>query len=484
MNMFRKAIVVASAWLLSLAAGNALAQNVKYFTLTEVSITGNTVSAKFANVDNGNSTFNAISLKAIGAGATATFSSVGVTAGGVAVGAGSVFLQDSNTKLIVTDLAPVKKGKFIVITAKINVSVGDGQCAPSIAWAGGAWTGSVSSPSQPFQQQNANSSTSVGAACTLSIDKPTSIARNDAGTASEEFAALVTLKDSNSNAVTGVSFSLSGSGACSFATNPTGTTGTLLEHLVATLTTSSTCTLAGTVTYQGVNISASKSIPVYNGVLPCDTSGFDALKLFTDGPASDGFFNESTGGATKVGDAGLLFGVRGLGNAKPEGTDLCPALLNYTVTNNINGSGETPDIGGNYVPKGFYSFVFDASSVPAPVVAILSSYKPEWSDPDTGLPTRKTLICSPSTGSCPTGGPTFDTNGDPIAPWYVMPSCKNTIVERDSIPGTIGGCVAKEEWWPVMSGCPTTTDTGTNLRCLQISTIVILGKDPVFGRGN
>ena len=79
--------------------------------------------------------------------------------------------------------------------------------------------------------------------------------------------------------------------------------------------------------------------------------------------------------------------------------------------------------------------------------------------------------------------PPFDGSGNVQAPWAILPSCLSTKVELASIPGTLGGCVAKEQWWPIASSnCPATTLTGPNLRCLQITSTVIMGTDPVFGR--
>jgi hypothetical protein len=135
--------------------GAAGAQNVKSFDLLNVSLTGSTVSAEFKNLDNGNSTFNAARSRRPRRGHGDLFERR-VKADGVTVSASNVFLQDSNTKLVVTSLSPVKKSKSVVITATVNVAIGAGQCAPSIEWQGSAWTGSVSSPSQVFSQANAN----------------------------------------------------------------------------------------------------------------------------------------------------------------------------------------------------------------------------------------------------------------------------------------------------------------------------------------
>lgn len=109
MNSMRKVIGLLAAIAFAAFAVPATAQNVKYFKLTELEITGsNLLSAKFTNVDNGNSTFNAISLKSSGA---VTFTGAGVTIDDVAVTASNIALADGGTKLIVTSLSPVKKGR-------------------------------------------------------------------------------------------------------------------------------------------------------------------------------------------------------------------------------------------------------------------------------------------------------------------------------------------------------------------------------------
>jgi hypothetical protein len=101
---------------------------------------------------------------------------------------------------------------------------------------------------------------------------------------------------------------------------------------------------------------------------------FDARDL----PASSstaGYFDASQGGADEERGSGAGHRRPREWALKGEETPTCPILLNYTVVNNILGTSPTTDPFGNNVPVGFYSFTFDASSVPSPVVAIMSSYK-------------------------------------------------------------------------------------------------------------
>jgi hypothetical protein len=100
------------SWLAALIAlvfattmGAASAQNVKSFDLLNVSLTGSTVSAEFKNSTTATRRSTPLA-QGDRDGGTVTFSNVGVKADGVTVSASNVFLQDSNTKLVVTSLSP------------------------------------------------------------------------------------------------------------------------------------------------------------------------------------------------------------------------------------------------------------------------------------------------------------------------------------------------------------------------------------------
>lgn len=469
MNSMRKVIGLLAAIAFAAFAVPATAQNVKYFKLTELEITGsNLLSAKFTNVDNGNSTFNAISLKSSGA---VTFTGAGVTIDDVAVTASNIALADGGTKLIVTSLSPVKKGRGVVLKAAVSVPANG-----CLTWHGSAWTGSVSSPSQLFTQQNADPLLSIGTGCKLSITGVTSLVRGTTPTSSMPFSLTVSVTDGGGVPVPGVAvpFTLGGSSGCSLTSS--GTTGTSLTGLVATLDAGTkTCTLTANTT--SPSLTGSKTLAVYDGQLDCTDGGADAL---ADVPAvvdSDGEFH----GTIASGLTGYITGLRGLGDGKDENGDSDGActLLNYTLTNNITGA-SSPDPNGNVVPAGFYGFSFDPS-VPNPVVAIQSTYAPEWGAGDTGLPTRKTMVCTevPCTTS-----PPVDIN-DPLytGPWKVVPACLDTLIAYGSIPpGAPGACLASEGWVLKPGACTGTPPSGTYQRCLQVTTVTIIGTDPVFGR--
>jgi hypothetical protein len=126
------------------------------------------------------------------------------------------------------------------------------------------------------------------------------------------------------------------------------------------------------------------------------------------------------------------------------------------------------------VPAGFYSFSFDPSA-PNPVVGILSTYAPEWANNGTGLPARQTKVCS------------FPCPGSPDAypgAWTIVPACGGTAIAFASIPsGAPGACLASEGWVPKPGSCSLADMPATGYQiCLQVTSIVIFGIDPVFGR--
>ena len=243
---------------------------------------------------------------------------------------------------------------------------------------------------------------------------------------------------------------------------------------------------------------ATAQLTVFDGELECASSAFDALNL----PAStdaDGEFHVHTGGATAPGDIGFLAGIRGFGDPDK---DPCTVDINYKATNNINGGGSVTDPVGNVVQTGFYSFSWDVNQVEKPVVAIIATLKSEWGDATTGLPTRKTVICT--VAPC-TSDPFTDAAKTVVntPDWKVAVACLDTLVTHDSIPPGEVGCLAKESWEavPALIGtvanseyCPAATkptkpstwpsDIVWTARCLKPTSIMIMGKDPVFGRGN
>ena len=209
----------------------------------------------------------------------------------------------------------------------------------------------------------------------------------------------------------------------------------------------------------------------------------DALNLLTTVPSGAGSFNESVPVTTPLGDAAYIAGVRGFGDDKSGGC----TLINYAVYNNIpvaNTASQTDPL-GNVVPPGFYSITWDTSQAPNPVVAVASTFRSEWGDAATGLPTRQTKVCT-----------VFPCPGDPTAfpaAWKLAPACLSSLVVHASVPAGEAACLVAETWAVVAVGdpeyCigtppspPPSPPPGWQPRCLQATTITIIGKDPVFGR--
>ena len=583
MNIIRRLPGFFAAIALVALAVPATAQNVKWFTVgapASVAVTATTLNVTFKNVDNGNSSFNSLGIKGIVSGG-ATVSITGATAspGGpgtpVVTGDGYFYL---------TGLSPVKKGQTITVTLTVTLTA-NGCSNGKVAWHGRAFTGSPSSPSTEFQQQNADPETVVNAGCSYSITGttpssmprgttkalaakvanaasssvtitsvtltppaggaittptntyPTSIAAGtNADLAITATASCDTAKTAGSwtSAVAGFSHtgepSTSLTGACALvATAPksivpgvpftvalkatdgeggtiagftgsvtlvsTGTGCTIVgtpsvnaDGGLASITvsldvdaTKTTCTLKGTASIDGKTFdTAPISLIVFDGTLACASDIPDALSLPTTGTGS---FDESAGGATSPGMTGFVAGVRGRGDKDPCGVD-----INYAVYNNIptaSGGSNMTDPLGNTVPPGFYSFTWDVNQVEKPIIAVIATYKPEWGDAATGLPTHKTLICTmgpPCTSAPYTVSGAINTAGG----WKAAPACLSTLVTHTSLPTGEIGCVASERWDVVAAseceGSPPTGAVPPEGRCLKPTSIMIMGKDPVFGR--
>ncbi len=566
------------ALVLAAVTASAAAQNVKKFDLgapASASTTTMTVQVTFKNLENGNSSFNSIGIKGTTAGG------VGLTInGGTASPGGPGTPSTSGGYFFLTGLAPVKKGDTLTVT--LNVTISGSTCASgNITWHGRAFTGSPSSPSTEFAQNNADPVTTIAASCTYSISgsTPTSIVK---GT-SQSLAVTVSNAASSTATITSVSltppagitttgstyavsiapgssavinvaatgscgagvggswtsaiagFTRSGgepsttvAGNCSLSisaptsavagtafdvsitakngngatlagftgnvtlvagcpmtgTNPVAAVGGVAGFNVALNPAADvgTCSLKATATIDGSPFETSPvlAMKVFDGVLACNNAvpALDALSL----PMPAGTAGAFPDTAPAPG-AGYVVGMRGSGNDK---TDVTCTNINYAIFNNV----ATPDSGssltdpaGNTVPPGYFSFTWDQSQALNPVVAILTTYRSEWGDAVTGLPTRQTKVCAKSPPDvCSTA-----------ADYQVVPACEASKIERASIPMGQSACLASEGWRVVPVGdaqyCaeaapspPASPPPGWAPRCVQMTSIVIFGKDPVFGR--
>ncbi|MCL4761256.1 MAG: hypothetical protein KJ018_05630 [Burkholderiales bacterium] len=172
---FTRLVYTMALGLLAIAAPVA-AQNVKYFSLAApatATTATTTIVLDYTNVANGNSTFNSVAVEWTTTGSVSLAVSGATAAPG---GPGNFHVLAAN-KIALTDLAPTKRGDTLRVT--LAVTIAGGSCsAGSIQWKGSAWTGSVSSPSTQFQQQNANPVTTIAAKCEYSVAiAPASLAR-------------------------------------------------------------------------------------------------------------------------------------------------------------------------------------------------------------------------------------------------------------------------------------------------------------------
>jgi hypothetical protein len=373
------------------------------------------------------------------------------------------------------------------------------------AGVGGAWTSSVTG----FELSGGEKSTAVKGNCTLAfVAPPKSIVPG------EEFPVTIKLYNDDSGSTittfTGkVTVVVDGSG-CSVVGDPGLDAVDGIAALSVTLNadaTATTCSIKAKTTIGTTDFYSSKlTLTVFDGTLSCATDIPDALELPTTGTGS---FDESTGGATAPGMTGFVAGVRGRGGKDPCGVD-----INYAVYNNI----PTPDSGpnmtdplGNSVPPGFYSFTWDVNQVEKPIIAVIATYQPEWGDAATGLPTHKTLICTvmPTLTvsgwvGCTSAPYTLTGGINTAGGWKAAPACLSTLVTHASLPAGEIGCVAAERWDVVPALIPDPNDTNvlpamianpnfcegspplgavpSGGRCLKPTAIMIMGKDPVFGR--
>lgn len=215
--------------------------------------------------------------------------------------------------------------------------------------------------------------------------------------------------------------------------------------------------------------------PCWTGILSCteinDTP--NALTALAEYPIGEGSrFTASVDGALADSQTGFFEGVRGFGNDKLG--EVCTDI-NYAYLNNVLGAAAASDPLGNLVPQNGVSFVWDRNIAPNPIITYTVTWKSEWGDADTGLPTRQTQYCDVTYPALCTAASTFKP----------VKACLGTAVVHSSIPPNEPGCVVRETWTVIPSGDPYYCDgTGpTPLAvCLQVTSIFLDGKDPVFIR--
>jgi hypothetical protein len=216
----------------------------------------------------------------------------------------------------------------------------------------------------------------------------------------------------------------------------------------------------GTCTF---NATADKGYPAATAV-----TGF---KVFAVGSLSCGDPTNPTAANTIIGsasptltinDPGFAEGVRGQ-NIDKAGLPSC-VPVNWTFTNNVLGTGTTPDAKGNPVPANGVSFVWDQAAQPNAAYSYTVTWQPEWFGLASAV-NRKTQFCADAApNAC-----NIIVNAQACLSPALLPS---------SIPGTDPACVSAEVWAVVGSGlCTGAPGAGQNA-CVIFTTTITDIKDP------
>ena len=488
MNIMRKAMsfvmamAVAAFALPGMAAGPA-----KQFSInvTKGAVVAPGISEFWLEIrnetPNGNSTINSMKVTLPGS-LTIKNSPPTYLAASTSPASGQVAAPEGAAEIAISNMYPLKPQQ--TLTLKFWANTNTAATCTGLHWSAQAWTGSSFNgdtftqltPAQVLAATNPPrtivSSTAIATDAALKFGSITSVVVGEAFSVTvnqTSACASITLPP--------VSVTLSGTpdftrgtettsgGSHTFTDNAFGSTGP------ATLTASATG-----------YASAVMELTVFDGTLGCVSTPFNAIKLLNP---TDPTFNSGNSfdqfAAAAEGLSGYLFGARGPTDSK---SDSGCTLINYSVTNRINTTSSQDPV-GNTVPAGYYSFTFDSGDPDdpkSPVVGIVATFRPEWGDPATGLPAHKTLICNVELPTLCTTDP-YDEDGEVQSPWKPAVACLSTSVQRSSIPPGEIGCVAFEQWEVVApsGNCPG-TPPGVPV-CLKPTAIMIMGKDPVFGRG-
>jgi hypothetical protein len=338
--------------------------------------------------------------------------------------------------------------------------------APCNAGAAAAWTVTAISPTGFSTTPSSNTSllTPTGA-CDLKFTQfPSSFA---SGTASEIKVAFVDGAGNPIGGVPGTVSTIVASGSCTIDPNPT--TADLSAGGVATLSikltgTPGACTLKVSM---GSYEKTSSSFTLYSGILGC-TSNPNPPYPPVPGP---GYFAQLPTGVTSITDVGFAAGYR-VPNDKNEG---CPIDVNYTLTNNIVGSGSTTDGVGNTIATNWVSFLWDQVMQQNAVFTYTLTFQPEYADETTGLPKARSKFCVLNT--------TGTTDCTDTSKWQALRACLAPTLSSSSIPGTDPACIAREEWETVaVSQCPAWLGTGDAPACIRVTQRFIDARDPPIGR--
>lgn len=200
-----------------------------------------------------------------------------------------------------------------------------------------------------------------------------------------------------------------------------------------------------------------------------------------------GYFATLPAGVTSVTQPGFAAGYRLNDDKHPE---LC-ALVDYSFTNNITGTGTTTDPNGNTLPPNTAGLVWNQGAAIGQnaVFVYMLTYQPEYvataaeaaADPSltAGLPKKKTKFCILSSS-----GPTDCSD---VANQAILQACIGTAFGSTSIPGSDPACIMQETWTTVpesdCAGLPNPNAPNPPPACVRATDLLNDARDPPIVRG-
>jgi hypothetical protein len=155
-------------------------------------------------------------------------------------------------------------------------------------------------------------------------------------------------------------------------------------------------------------------------------------------------------------------------------------LLNYTLVNNVPGSGpDTTTQPGKTVPENAFALFYDDAAQPNATFRTLQTYRDEWTGAN-GLLVKRTKVCVDA--ACTIQVPLkacLDTILDPVSmPFFDAPQDTTKLMPA---------CEVSEVWSTVPVGLCTAPSFGEprpgNAGCVRVTSELIFVGDPVIPRG-
>lgn len=370
-------------------------------------------------------------------------------------------VQNGNA-IEVTYMSPVGKNDSFWIDFNVTTPTTCGAGEWNINVAGDVWSGSQLSGST-FERQGAAPTTSATGTLSLAFDTssfPPSFVEDS------QFTVRVNQQSSCSGTtLPSVTVTLTGTGASFTGSTVTGSGSISLTGTFNDISNSVTLTASATG-YQ----------PVTTGVFKVFASGELDCAATAPSPGGTGYFATLPSGVATVTDIGYAAGYRSANDK----TDPCDKL-NYTFTNNIGtvaapGAAGATDNVGNILPANAVSMVWDTVYEPNAVFTYTLTFLPEYVDPSTGLPGKKTKFCKLNA--------TPPTDCRLAANQQNLQACVDTALTALSIPGADPACVAEEAWATIAAsectaaGIPNPNAPNAAPACIRVINRIIDARDP------